>query len=119
MDDSLQPDNSLRRIWMFVGVLVVVCVSAFLINRQFMTEDDHTKVAAGDCFENSGTAEKPRIKKRDCGDPKAEYKALKKIDGAVTSLACSDVEGTTGALTQISFDKASESFAVCYKSNRR
>ncbi|MEW2578871.1 LppU/SCO3897 family protein [Streptomyces syringium] len=100
-------------------MLVAVCVAAFFINRQFMTEDDHAKVAAGDCFENSGTAEKPRIKKRDCGDPKADYKVLKKIDGGVTSLACSDVEGSTGALTQVNFGKASETFAVCFQSNHR
>ncbi|GGR11137.1 hypothetical protein WEB32_04985 [Streptomyces netropsis] len=117
LGDSLQPDHRLRRIWMFVGVAVVVCVAAFLINGQFTTEDDHTKVAAGDCFENTGSDKEPRIKKRDCGDPQAEYKALKKLDGAVTGLACSDVEGATGALTQISYDK--KSFVVCYTSNRR
>ncbi|MBB4892512.1 hypothetical protein FHS39_001523 [Streptomyces olivoverticillatus] len=115
LGDSLQPDNRLRRLWIFAGVLVGVCVAAFFINRQFITDDDHTTVTAGDCFENTGTTKNPEIRKRDCGDPKADYKVLKKLeDTYFTPFACSDVEGSTGALSQT----GTKPFVVCFTGNR-
>ncbi|MBT2383501.1 hypothetical protein [Streptomyces sp. ISL-11] len=116
LGDPVQPAKQLRRWWVIMGLLIVCCGAAFVINQQFLPEkDDHTDLVAGECFQNTGSADKPRVKKRDCGDAQAEYKVLKRVDDGLTSLACMGVEGATGAVTQT----GGGSLVLCYQEIQR
>ncbi|MEU6776180.1 hypothetical protein [Streptomyces sp. NPDC046759] len=79
------------------------------------TKDQSGTLKAGDCFQNIGTDKEAKTKKLDCTDPHADYKVLKmNKDAVVDTLACSDVPGTTGSLTESGPGKW---FVVCFKNN--
>jgi hypothetical protein len=109
-------DERLRRgRLVLLGLVVVVAgLVAFSVFGPHDQKDDAPALKAGDCFQNTGTDKEPEAKKLACGDSAAQYKVLKTIKGGVTSLACSDVVGATGALTQV----GAESFVVCFKENQ-
>ncbi|MEV5237617.1 hypothetical protein AB0K89_00510 [Streptomyces cinnamoneus] len=79
--------------------------------------DDTTKLAVGDCLQNTGTSTKPSIEKLDCSDAKATHKVLKKVDGStLAQLACTNVDGTIAALT---WKERSDSFTLCLGSSKK
>ncbi|MGW2650664.1 LppU/SCO3897 family protein [Streptomyces sp. NPDC001393] len=96
-----------------LGLLVASIAASIAVNGFSSGSDDADSVQAGDCFENTGTAKDPHIKMHDCGDAHADYKVLKRIKDAVTSISCWDVKGATGSLTQV----GSTSYVVCFKEN--
>ncbi|WP_160310913.1 hypothetical protein [Streptomyces sp. 150FB] len=116
MRANMSADERLRRGRLVLLGLVVVVVGlvAFSVFGPHDQKDGAPVLKAGDCFQNTGTDKEPEAKKLACGDSAAQYKVLKSIKGGVTSLACSDVAGTTGALTQV----GAESFVVCFEANQ-
>lgn len=93
-------------------VALVIAAGSWLFGKS----DDTTRLAVGDCLQNTGTDSKPAIKKLSCTDSKAAYKVLKKIDGfTISSLACSNVEGATSALT---WKERSNHFTLCLSNNK-
>ncbi|MFF4405161.1 hypothetical protein ACMATS_19275 [Streptoverticillium reticulum] len=108
---SRSPKKVIRNIVVPVIALVVV-VGGWLFGKS----DDTTKLAVGDCLQNTGSSSSPSIKKLPCTDSKATYKVLKKIDGfTLASLACSNVEGATSALT---WKERSNRFTLCLSNNK-
>ncbi|MBL1083613.1 hypothetical protein JK359_16830 [Streptomyces actinomycinicus] len=100
----------------FLGLLLVLAgMVAFWALGPYDTKDQSATLKAGDCFQNIGTDKEAKTKKLDCTDPHADYKVLKMDEDAVVdTLACSDVPGTTGSLTQSGPGKW---FVVCFKEN--
>ncbi|MFI9249371.1 hypothetical protein [Streptomyces sp. NPDC053069] len=96
-------------------VLAVAGMVVFWALGPYDTKDQSATLKAGDCFQNIGTDKDAKAKKLDCTDPHADYKVLKmNEDAVVDTLACSDVPGTTGSLTQ---SGAGKWFVVCFKEN--
>ncbi|MFF9087431.1 hypothetical protein ACF1BE_13605 [Streptomyces sp. NPDC014991] len=96
-------------------ILVLAGMVAFWAAGPYETKDQSATLKAGDCFQNTGTDKEAKAKKLDCTDPRADYKVLKMDENAVVdTLACSDVPGTTGSLTQSGSGKW---FVVCFKGN--
>ncbi len=113
LDDSARAAR-LRRAWILIGVLVVVVVSATLLNRHFAGDNDVAQLKAGDCFQKTGSEDDPGVKQLGCGDSHARYRVLKRLDDEVTGLACSDVKGSTGSISAA----GAESYVVCFARNR-
>lgn len=113
---NMSADERLRRgRFVLLGLVVVVAgLVAFSVFGPHDQKDDAPALKAGDCFQNTGTDKEPEARKVACGDSAARYQVLKSVKGGVTSLACSDVAGATGALTQV----GAESFVVCFKENQ-
>ncbi|MEU8030998.1 hypothetical protein AB0C13_20540 [Streptomyces sp. NPDC049099] len=96
-------------------VLAVAGMVVFWALGPYDTKDQSATLKAGDCFRNVGTDKDAKAKKLDCTDAHADYKVLKmNEDAVVDTLACSDVPGTTGSLTQ---SGAGKWFVVCFKEN--
>ncbi|MEU2714224.1 hypothetical protein [Streptomyces sp. NPDC007205] len=116
LNGSHTPEQIRRNRLVFLGlVLVVAGLVAFWALGPYDTKDQSSTLKAGDCFQNIGTDKEAKTKKLDCTDPHADYKVLKMNKGAVVdTLACSDVPGTTGSLTQ---SDPPNWFVVCFKKN--
>ncbi|MFD9224726.1 hypothetical protein ACFYXH_20910 [Streptomyces sp. NPDC002730] len=99
-----------------LGLVVVLAgLVAFSVFGPHDSKDDAGTLKAGDCFQNTGTTETPEVKKLGCTDAHADYTVLKTVKDAVSgTLACSDVTGATGSLTQV----GAESFVVCFKESK-
>ncbi|MET7622383.1 hypothetical protein [Streptomyces sp. NPDC005408] len=98
-----------------LGLVVVVAgLGAFSVFGPHDSKGDAETLKAGDCFQNTGTSNDAEVEKRGCTDSRADYKVLKTVKDGVTGLACSDVTGATGSLTQV----GAESFVVCFKDNK-
>ncbi|MGW2816037.1 LppU/SCO3897 family protein [Streptomyces sp. NPDC001415] len=116
LNASYTPAQIRRNRLILIGlVLVVAGMVVFWALGPYDTKDQSATLKAGDCFENIGTDKEAKTKKLDCTDPHADYKVLKMDKNAVVdTLACSDVPGTTGSLTQSGSGKW---FVVCFKAN--
>ncbi|MGW7822425.1 LppU/SCO3897 family protein [Streptomyces puniciscabiei] len=116
LDASYTSAQIRRNRLIFLGlVLVIAGMVAFWALGPYDTKDQSATLRAGDCFQNIGTDKEAKAKKLDCTDPHADYKVLKMVkDAVVDTLACSDVPGTTGSLTQSS---PGNWFVVCFKDN--
>lgn len=107
-----------KRLGKKIGGLVLALIAAvgFYFFRH-MSDDDTTSLAVGDCLQNTGSMTNPNIKKLDCTDSKATHKVLKKVDGStLASLACSNVEGATEALT---WKERTNKFTLCLGDNKK
>lgn len=83
---------------------------AFWAFGPYDTKDQSATLKRGDCFQNIGTDKEAKTKKLDCTDPHADYKVLKMDkDSVVDTFSCSDVQGTTGSLTQSGSENGSSS----------
>ncbi|WP_208896745.1 LppU/SCO3897 family protein [Streptomyces incarnatus] len=116
LDASYTSAQIRRNRLIFLGmVLVLAGMVAFWALGPYDTKDQSATLRAGDCFQNIGTNKEAKAKKLDCTDPHADYKVLKMVkDAVVDTLACSDVPGTTGSLTQ---SDPGNWFVVCFKDN--
>lgn len=103
-----------RRLLVYLAVLAVIAGGGFAYKS--IMKDDTDALKAGDSFRNNGSKDKPETERVSCADSGADYKVIKVVDG-VTSLMCSDVEGTTGALTQHGATSVDDSFVVCFRDN--
>ncbi|MGW5017337.1 LppU/SCO3897 family protein [Streptomyces cacaoi] len=102
-----------RRLLVYVASLAVVVVAG--IGIKALMKDDTEALKAGDCFRNNGTEDEPETERLDCSDKNAEYKVIKVVEDGVTSLACSDVPGSTGALSQFGTRAGEKTFAICFR----
>ncbi|MFI1969930.1 LppU/SCO3897 family protein [Streptomyces cinnamoneus] len=110
------PKRSFKKIFRNI-VVPIAGLTVIAGGWLFSKSDDTTKLAVGDCLQNSGTNDKPNVKKRDCTDSKATFKVLKKVDGSTLyTLACQDVEERTAALT---WKERSDSFTLCLGDNKK
>ncbi|MGW1025561.1 LppU/SCO3897 family protein [Streptomyces sp. NPDC002577] len=110
-----QPRRNIKQYFRIAGFIVAALVVA---GGWWASRDDANTAAVGSCMHRGSTDDNnPDLEVVDCGDAKAEYKVLAKIDGSFTSLTADKKCAAEASDFQYAYTETGDSgsFLLCLK----
>ncbi|GGX12209.1 hypothetical protein GCM10010297_37010 [Streptomyces malachitofuscus] len=103
---------------MIKNIVIVLIVAGVAIGGYIASQDDANTAAVGDCMHRGSTNDNdPDLEVVDCGDTKAQYKVMAKIEGNFSGLTAqskceAEAKGFQYVYTETN---GSKSFLLCLK----
>lgn len=100
------------------NIVIVLIVAGVAIGAYVTSRDDADTAAVGDCMHRGSTDDNnPDLEVVDCGDAKAQFKVLAKVEGSFTGLTAQTKCEAEAKDFQYSYTETagSKSFLLCLK----